>query len=169
MLKLWGAAFVIFSCGICSLLIISRRKTTRLALLQLSCFLSELARSIGYNLEPLPVFFARKEKDTPLPLGSFVKTIAANLNSGQALPTIWQNALLSFAKESHLPDSAVRIVSALSDVGQTDFESEKKRLESAAFDLKQLAAELEKESAPFEKTCKTLGLLLGVLIVIILV
>lgn len=169
MSKLWGAAIIISACGICSMHLISRRKTARLVLLQFSYLLSELSRSIGYNLEPLPAFFARKEQDAPPPISGFLKTVAANLNEGQPLSIVWQNALSSFAAEKNLPPEALRMLAAVSDMGQTDFESEKNRSESLALDLKELAAELEKEAAPFEKACKTLGLLLGVFIVIILV
>ena len=169
MLKLLGACSVISVCSICSLRLIARRKTTRHCLLQLSCLLYELSRSIGYSLEPIPAFFERKETETPPPLQSFVKALSAGLKGGQTLSILWQNALSRLAEESHLPPQAVQVLSAIDDLGQKDFESEKQRLESISIDLKHLTGELEKEAAPFEKTCRALGLLLGIFIVIILV
>ncbi len=172
MLKLLGAMLVIGSCFAFAVKTVQKRRESLKALKELHRLLTELAQQIAFSLEPLPSLLNRLEKDEAAPAPEFLQRIKTFLTKDEKKPLseIWQMALEGYAKEKRLPEKGVKLMKLLgTSLGQMDVETELNRLNCSADALKQLLEDMEKEQAKTEKTTETIGVLLGISIVIFLI
>lgn len=171
MLKFLGALCILSACGAYSFYYISCQRAGRKATGELSALLEHLGNSIRFQLEPLPSLIDRLSADASAPTAAFLAHLSACLNSEErpTLSVAWANAVNAYGTEHNLPPRATSVVLALgTHLGQADFETEAHRLIQASQQLAELAKELDTQGTTAEKTAKTLGLLLGAFIVIIL-
>ena len=172
MLKLLGAMLVIGSCFAFAVKIVQKRRDSLMALRELHRLLIDLAQQIAFSLEPLPNLLQSLGKEDHAPAPEFLQRIKASLSADEKKPLseIWQMALEDYAKEKRLPEKGVKLMKLLgASLGQMDAETEISRLNCSADALKQLAQDMEKEQAKTEKTTETIGVLLGISIVIFLI
>ncbi|MGN1059043.1 MAG: stage III sporulation protein AB [Clostridia bacterium] len=172
MLKLFGALLIIFSCSAFAVQYVIRRQDGLKAVRELRALVSELARAISFRLEPLPDLIRRLAAEDNPPAAGFIRRLEIGIGDGEHRPLgdIWDEALAAFSDETHLPEQAKQLMRSLgARLGQMDFETETARLSEADDQLKALLSELEADSGKTEKTVKSLGVLLGILIVIIFI
>ena len=170
MLKLIGALLVIASCTALSAKIIVKKKNSLTALSELSDSLQEIARSIDFNLESLPDIIFRlgqnqfKNEDTFL--NRLSKEIAGN--PGDSFDNSWAKISHDYVQAKSLPDDVKSILSGLgSTLGKMDSETEIARLSNCQKRLNKLKDELETEHQKTEKMIQSLGVILGIFIVIL--
>ncbi len=172
MLKLIGALCIIGACcAFAAQQIIKKREALR-AVRELHDLFCEIEHAISFQLVPLPDLINRLAQEPTAPALRFLQRLEVGIGDGPLRPLgeIWDEALLGYQNETFLPEKAQKIASALgSRLGQMDFETERDRLLSAANELEAFCAELDVDTVKTEKLTKSLGVLLGIFIVILLV
>lgn len=171
MIKLTGALLVIGTCLAFALKLIGRQRETISALRELDTLLKALAQNISLHLEPLPLLIRRLAAEKAAPAPEFLTRLTPLLDedSCQPISPLWQEAFSAFADEKRLPDKARSLMNALGEhLGQADAATEAERLHSTAAEIQALYKELEQNRIKAEKTTGSLGVLLGLFIVILL-
>lgn len=170
MLKLIGAIFVICACSALSLKHIIKKHRTILALRELTDTLAEIKRAISFSLEPLPSIISRLSKEASANANAFIHHLNHLTEEGEPIPlgTSWKQAFEEFAREYALPGQTKNIMNTLGDsLGKMDSETERDRLAEAILHLTKLADTAETEHRKNEKMIKSLGVILGIFIVIL--
>lgn len=171
MIKFLGALLVIGSCFSIAQNITKDKQKQLTAIKELYNLLINLSREIHFRLEPLPKLINRLTQDEDSVSFSFLKQLNQNIEKDRHSPfrEHWQETLSHFAQENHLPHSATSLMRALGEhLGETDFETETTRLQDAAENLYSLYSSLDKENKKTEKLTRSLGVLSGISIVILL-
>ncbi|MBR5236411.1 MAG: stage III sporulation protein AB [Clostridia bacterium] len=170
MTKFIGAFLVVFACTTWGYMHNFKERNTISAIRELSMLFSEIARSISFRLEPLTQVIHRLASEKRSAAALFLHQLDDGLSIGDMpFDALWQKAASFFAKETHLPDQAAEILQSVGmHLGKMDYEAEVNRLTEAAKELKTLEEEMKKNNLKTEKTVKSLGVLLGLFIVIIL-
>ncbi len=172
MTTLIGAFLIIGSCFALAVKSVQKQRERLWAVEDFSKLLYEMARTINFQLEPLPQILNRISQEDNPPVSGFLQEIKRAVQKDAHCPIdgLWQQALESFSKNKNLPEKAYRILKALgTQVGKMDMETETNRLKVAAKELHALYAELEKNTTKTEKLTKSLGIVLGISIVILLI
>ncbi len=167
-----GALLIIGSCFALAVKSVQKQRERLWTIEDFSKLLFEIARTIDFQLEPLPQILNRIALEESPPVPSFLQDIKTAIQNDAHCPidSIWQQALESFSKNKNLPEKAYRILKALgTHLGKMDIETETNRLKAAAKELKILYADLEKNSSKTEKLTQSLGIVLGISIVILLI
>ena len=90
-------------------------------------------------------------------------------NPDASLPELWQKALSDFSHQHHLPQKAFSIASAIGEnLGKMDYETEVNRLNTGHSALTELFKNISQSYEKTEKMTKSLGVILGIFIVILL-
>ncbi|MBR7164196.1 MAG: stage III sporulation protein AB [Clostridia bacterium] len=171
MLKMLGAMLIIAACTSLGLKIVIKKRKTLNAIRELSGSLGEIAHSIDFRLDPLPDVICRLSQDLFSEENTFIKQLARQIEkrSHQPLSLIWQAVLSQFSRENALPAKAESVLSSLGEsLGKMDYETEIDRLHAAQNSLMSLLEEMEGQHEKTEKMVKSLGIILGIFIVIIL-
>ena len=171
MLKFLGAMLVTGACFAFAQNIVQAKRKQLSAIKELYTFLTDLAREITFCLEPLPQLVKRLAQEESAITPSFVRELNQNTKQDMHRPfrDIWQETLSHYAQEINLPKSVTSLMSALGEhLGEADFETETNRLQEAVENLYNLHSSLEKDNVKTEKLARSLGILSGVFIVILL-
>ncbi len=170
MIKFMGAFLVVFACTAWGYMHNFKERNSICAVRELSKLFSEIARGISFRLEPLPQVIGRLSNEDKPPAALFLHRLNEALAVGDMpFETLWQEVASHFAKETLLPARATEIMQSVGvHLGKMDYEVEVARLSEGTKELKALEEELEKNNAKTEKTVRSLGVLLGLFIVIIL-
>ncbi len=172
MIKLIGAILVISACTALGIKHVLKKRESLSALIQLRNLITEIARAIGFQPEPLPDILRKIKKQVQQEESTFLNDLIQNIDTDPSgrMSILWQNALDSFAQEKDLPPEAKKIVAMLGDaLGKSDLSTELHRLSQTSDSLTSLYEELEENRDKTEKMVKSLGILLGICIVILLV
>ncbi len=170
MLKLTGALLVILACSALALKHINKKRYMLLALGEMAETLKSIAQAIGFQLEPLPHIvetLSREQEDKP---GAFIQHLKRYIqNNNLPFSAVWQRALCDFYNENTLPQQAKTILEDVGmHLGKADATTEESRLLSAAEHITTLCKTIEKEHQKTEKMTQSLGVILGIFIVILL-
>ncbi len=171
MTKLLGAIFVIAACVLYGYQSLLKKRETVRALRTTGDDLTELARAVGFSLETLPDAIHRLGKKPQEEESGFLTRLSLGLSSepSATFSVLWQRVLTEFAKEKHFPQKAETELCTLGEnLGKTDFETEQNRITQAAQCLLALMSEKEEENKKQEQTVKSLSVLLGAFLVILL-
>ncbi len=171
MIKLLGALLIVFAgaaIGFNRARLLSNRPRQIRRLVHL---LNQLETEIYYGFTPLPRALARLAKQAAEPLSGLLGQAAGNLSgsSGRTVRECWQQAV-----DDHWPKTAMKaaerdILSRLGwTLGVTDRDDQIKHLRLAVSQLQSEENTAEEERKRYEKLWKSLGVLAGVLIVILL-
>jgi len=167
MFKLFGSMLVIGSCFAFALNAVKIKQKQIHSIKELYSFLTDLSQEIAFRLEPLPQLLNRLSQEE----NSFAFSLnsIAEQDAHRPFRDIWQEALSLYTIGNKLPDKAFKLLQALGDhLGEADFETETTRLQNAAKQLYALCNSLEENQTKAEKLTKSLGILLGISIVILL-
>ncbi len=170
MLKLLGALLVIAACGALGMKHVFKKRETITAIRQLRDTLWEIARSIGFQLEPLPDILRRLNRDMQPEQDSFLGLLAqkAEADSSRPFCQIWQDVLEVFAESKDLPHEIKSGLAQLGEsLGKMDYETELQRLHSVTAFLDNQLTQTEEANGKTEKMVKSLGVILGIFIVIL--
>jgi stage III sporulation protein AB len=170
MLKMIGAALVLLSGALFGFLQAQQLARRPKQIRQLIQALGRLETEISYGLTYLPEALEAIAGQTPHPLSQLFRRIAEMLRSARSsVHECWQEAVKEVWAGTSMKDSEKDIVSQLgSTLGITDREDQIKHLRLA---LSQLAAEealARDECLRYEKMWKSLGILAGALIVVLI-
>lgn len=171
MLKLLGAICIIGSCCAFAAQRVMIKQRSLHAVRDLRDLCRELARDITFRLTPLPELIHSLSQIPETPAMRFLQHLDDSLlkDASPTLQQCWPTALKAFQCETQLPEKAFKIASALGEsLGQTDFETESERLLLAATELDELQLALHDDAEKTEKITKSLCLLVGIGIVILL-
>jgi len=169
--KLVGSVLVVLACTAMGFSLVRREQERYRSIEELCLFLMELARLIRFSLEPLPSLLAHLAEDENAPARPFAEKLKELLDEKKSQPfrVLWQEAAEAYVTTYHLPAAVKSLFNTLgSRLGQADSDIEADRLARGAEEIRQLLEAMKKDSAQKEKNTKTLGALLGVLIVIML-
>lgn len=172
MIKLMGAVLVIFSCSVLGFQKVLQKRTTLAAMEELQELLLSIEQRISFNLEPLPELFLHLAAQRNVEETSFLFRLVSALREGEgsALGEAWHRALESFSQETGLSIEVKSLMQSLGqDLGTMDYETEGTRLCRGAKILGDCIKKEKKALAQSEKTFKSLGVLSGICIVIVLI
>ncbi|MBE7047899.1 MAG: hypothetical protein E7393_00800 [Ruminococcaceae bacterium] len=172
MYQILGACFVVFACSVFSRKIVTKQKMGWKAVEELSHLLTEFNHGISFQLETLPNLITRLSSEKSPWAQGFIQELYAGLQSEDypLLQDVWSRATHTYAKNVFLPKEAEQILYDVGKyVGQMDVEIETSRLSLGAAKLNHLLDTWKKNSAKTCKTINSLGILLGIFIVIILI
>lgn len=171
MLKLLGAMLVIAACTALGVKSVIKNRNILKTIEELSDTLSEMARSISFRLDPLPDIIRRLSEEQFSDKDTFINRLSCQIdnNPEEPLPKLWHKALLEFSRTNHLPQKAISVMSAIGEnLGKMDYETELQRLTSGQESLTELLSKMNKDHEKTEKMTKSLGVILGIFIVILL-
>ncbi len=172
MIKFLGALLVISACTLLGMTSVLKKRKTHRALCELENSLKEMAHAIEFSLAPLPNVICHLAKEQFADPQGFLNKLTKEMASEKKLPLscAWQTITHRFAEENALPASALSLMLSLGEtLGKMDYETETNRLLKAANILSEQAKDMELNREKTEKTVKSLGVILGIFIVIILV
>ncbi|MBQ2696287.1 MAG: stage III sporulation protein AB [Clostridia bacterium] len=171
MLKLLGALLVIAACTAFGIKSVMKKRDTIKALKELRSALSEIARAINFQLDPLPEVISRLHKEQFSEADSFISQLHTNVQNSENEPfsQLWEHTIKLFSKEKELPIQAESLLLSLGEsLGKMDYETELSRLKEGQASLSELIDETEQNYGKTEKMTKSLSIILGIFIVILL-
>ncbi len=171
MLKLIGAMLILSAgtlFGFFQSFQYSRRPKHLRSLIQA---LQRLETEIAYGFTPLPDALAAISRQSPKPLSAFFEQAASRLE-GRDAPSIresWRSAVDSEWKNTAMKENEKQIMNELGlTIGMTDREDQVKHLRLAVLQLQGEEEQAREEQRRYETMWRSLGVLLGVLIVILI-
>lgn len=172
MIKFLGAMLVILACTLLGMTSVLKKRKTQHALCELENSLKEMANAIEFSLAPLPDVICRLTKEQFTDPQGFLNKLTKEMSTEKnlSLSCAWQTITHRFAEENALPTSTISLMLSLGEtLGKMDYETEINRLLKAAKTLSEQAKDMELNREKTEKAVKSLGVILGIFIVIILV
>ena len=170
MLKLAGALLLVAAGALLGWMHAGRLAERPAQIRRLVRLLSQLETDIAYGLTPLPEAFGRIGRQATEPLASLFRTAAVRLErDGMAAPEAWRAALDSVWELTAMKNAEKEIMLSLGNtLGATDRDDQVRHLRLAVKQLESLEPEAVEEQRRYEKMWKSLGLLGGALVAVIL-
>lgn len=170
MMKLLGAFMIVFAC-----MMIGRLQARKLSdrpgqIRRFVRLLGQLETEISYGFTPLPDALHKLGKQSAEPFAGLLSEIARRLDKeDQAVLDVWQQIVERQWHRTAMRGGEKDIIVGLgSTLGTTDREDQIKHLRLAAKQLDSMEAEAAEERRKYEKMWKSLGLLGGALIAVIM-
>ncbi|ANX12854.1 stage III sporulation protein SpoAB [Fictibacillus arsenicus] len=137
---------------------------------ELKVTLQALEAEIMYGSTPLGEAFQHIGKPLKVPLSSFFLTISELLNDGHyTVQEAWECQLDVLAKETSFKSGEIEVLRQFgSTLGRHDKEHQQKQIQLTLAHLNREEKEARDIQERYEKMCKSLGVLMGLLIVILL-
>lgn len=137
---------------------------------ELKVTLQALEAEIMYGSTPLSEAFQHIGKPLKEPLASFFLTISDLLNGGElTVQEAWECQLEILAKETSFKSGEIEVLRQFgSTLGRHDKEHQQKQIQLTLAHLNREEKEARDIQERYEKMCKSLGVLMGLLIVILL-
>jgi stage III sporulation protein AB len=172
MVKLIGAALILFAGTMIGFLQASRFASRPRQIRQLIHALQRLETEIGYGFTPLPEALGRSAALLPEPAASILRGVSERLGTADGLTfrECWEDSV-----RQHWPATAMRAAEQAaflrlgSTLGISDREDQIKHLRLAMEQLKAEEDGARDDQARYEKMCKSLGVLIAALVVILIV
>ena len=171
MIKLLGALLII-AAGTAFGFAQSRRLRERpLQIRRLLIMLQQLETEIAYGVVPLPEALAKLGRQTAEPLGGWLQETAARLGGDEpsTVRDVWERTVAAYWPGTAMKEAEKETIVRLGhSLGATDRADQLKHLRLAAAQLTGFEAEAADERRRYETMWKSLGLLGGALIVVML-
>ncbi|MRG86557.1 stage III sporulation protein SpoIIIAB [Salinibacillus xinjiangensis] len=138
---------------------------------QLKNALQVLEAEIVYGQSPIHDVFYRLSKQIPEPLSSFFRTLNEKLLSSQStLYDVWNPALDHFWKKSAMKKTEKEIMDQFGKtLGQHDFHQQQKHIQLALSHLDRVLEQAEEEKYKYGRMAKSLGVLTGLFLILLLI
>ncbi len=172
MIKLLGAALILFAGTMIGFQQAARIAERPRQLRALSHALSRLETEIGYGHTPLPEALTRTADTAEEPIRGMLRGAAAGLwnADGLSFRESWDEAVRKHWSATAMKKNEQAIVLRLgSTLGISDKDDQKKHLKLALLQLQAEEDAAREEQSRYEKMWKSLGVLIAVLIVILMV
>lgn len=171
MIKLIGA-LLIFAAGTAFGFAQSRRLRERpLQVRRLLIMLQQLETEIAYGVVPLPEALAKLGRQTAEPLAGWLLETARRLGAGHSstVRDVWEQTITAYWPRTAMKDAEKETLVRLGhSLGATNRDDQLKHLRLAAAQLAGVEAEAADERRRYETMWKSLGMLGGALIVVML-
>lgn len=170
-LKLLGAVIVLLSGTLAGFYQAQQFATRPRQIRELTLALQRLETEISYGFTPLPEALARIGSSLRDPLGSLFRDAARKMSPehGTTAQESIRSALQAHWKQTSMKRSERDVLEQLGSVlGTSDRQDQMKHIALAAGQLRLEEAAAREDQAKYEKMSKSLGLLLGALIVILI-
>lgn len=171
MIKLFGSIAIIVATTLFGFEFSNRlsRRTKQIRYLKIA--LEALETEIVFALTPLAEAFEKVSKQIPSPISDLFYEVSMKLYQEEnSASSIWLSSLQNWEKKTDLESSEMNILSQFGKtLGKQDLENQRKQIRLAIqfFDQEEkLAMDVQKK---YESMYKSLGLLAGILIVLILI
>ncbi|MDM5315950.1 stage III sporulation protein SpoIIIAB [Fictibacillus sp. b24] len=137
---------------------------------ELKVTLQALEAEIMYGSTPLHEAFQHIGKPLKEPLSTFFLTISDSLIEGElSVQEAWESQLAVLAKETSFKAGEIEVLRQFgSTLGRHDKEHQQKQIQLTLAHLTREEKEARDIQERYEKMCKSLGVLMGLLIVILL-
>jgi stage III sporulation protein AB len=137
---------------------------------ELKVTLQALEAEIMYGSTPLNEAFQHIGKPLKEPLSAFFLTISDLLNQGEmSVQEAWESQLLVLARETSFKNGEIEVLRQFgATLGRHDKEHQQKQIQLTLAHLNREEKEARDIQERYEKMCKSLGVLMGLLIVILL-
>lgn len=171
MVKLIGAVLILFSGTMIGFFQASQFAARPKQIRMLILALQRLETEILFAFTPLPEALAHLARQTTEPLSSMFGEIAAGLEEGLGVSTVecWQRAVRNGWKRTSMKAAEMDVFYQLGHtLGITDREDQIKHLRLAVNQLQSEEEAARDDQKRYEKMWKSLGLLTGALVVIMM-
>lgn len=170
-MKWVGAILIIMATSWAGVTAAKRYRERTRQVRQLKVALQTLEAEIVYGLTPLNEASKKIATMITYPLSEFFLRFAEKLSEGNRIvPEAWSDALNETIPMMSLGKSELEILKQFgSTLGQHDREHQQKQIRLTLLHLEKEEAEAKDEQVRYEKMMKSLGLLGGLLIVILLI
>lgn len=170
MLKLFGALLLVGAGTLLGLMHARRLADRPAQIRRLVRILNQLETEIAFGYTPLPEALGRIGRQAAEPLSSLFREAEERLRRDElAVFEAWQTAVERSWGNSAMKNSEKEILLQLGNtLGATDRDDQTRHLRLAARQLESLEPEAAEEQRKYEKMWKSLGLLGGALIAVIL-
>jgi stage III sporulation protein AB len=172
MLKVFGCMLIISACGYLGFFIGNSFNTRVEEIKRLRSSLKMLETEIIYLMNPLPEALLRVGTKIKGPV-SFLYEYSSQLllkKMGTPMDEIWKEAINNLASVSSLKKEELDILEDFGNsLGESDKEEQRKNLQFAQESLKIVERNAEDEKQKYEKMYKTLGVLAGIALALILI
>ncbi len=170
-MKIIGIILVIGSCYLFGYQYICLKKETISSMKHLSLELSEMSNYIGFQLEEIPDIIRRISSTVSCAQDNLFKRFYNLQNKQPELPfsDLWTSSARSFCQDKHIPEQVLNQLISLGNLlGTSDYESEQKRLETVKKSIDNAIKTAENDSQKTEKMLRSLSVIVGIFIVILL-
>lgn len=170
MLKLFGAALIVLSGTMLGMLKAKRLADRPLQIRRFVRILGQLETEITYGYTPLPEALAKIGSQASEPFASIFSELATRLAREEAaVMDIWQQTMVRRWPLTAMRSGEKEIIVQLGlTLGTTDREDQIKHLHLAAKQLESLEIEAAEDRRRYERMWRSLGLLGGLLIAIMM-
>ncbi|MFC0613173.1 stage III sporulation protein SpoIIIAB [Scopulibacillus daqui] len=172
MIKIIGACMIIASTTGAGMFISRQFSERPKQLRQLRSALQSLEAEIMYGLTPVKEAASRLSGQLPKPLSLFFEKLAVKLSEEEEAVTLqsaWKESLEAFWQQTALQKNEKEIMYQFgATLGKHDSENERKQIRLALAHLEREENEARNAQSKYEKMAKSLGLLAGLLIVLLL-
>ncbi|HZW67332.1 MAG TPA: stage III sporulation protein SpoAB [Pseudogracilibacillus sp.] len=171
MLKLLGAISFITATSLIGI-DLSRRLTMRSNELRTFIYsLQMIEAEMTYSFDSLRQIFYNIHKKTSGPIGIFYHTLTNKLSKPVGeFSSVWNDALRALKKNSALQEQDVAILQQFGEnVGHHTIDQQQKQIKLTIYYLQKQLDEANEQKYKYDKTIKSIGFLLGILIVLILI
>jgi stage III sporulation protein AB len=170
-IKLLGALLVVFACAMLGFAQARRLRERPLQIRRFIIILQQLETEITYGFTPLPEALAKLARQTTEPISSFLNEVARRLQAAERLTVrqVWDLSLNDFWPSTAMKEAERETIHQLGNtLGTTDREDQLKHLRLAANQLVGREADAMEDQRRYEKMWRSLGVLGGALIVVIM-
>jgi stage III sporulation protein AB len=170
MIKLLGALFILFAGVMIGRIQANRLRDRPIQIGRFVRLLTQLETEISYGFTPLPNALIKLGKQSAEPHASFLTEAGNQLMQGdQAVMDVWRLSLQWIWPQTAMRAGEKEILLGLGlTLGATDREDQIKHLRLAAKQLEVMEFEAAEDRRKFEKMWKSLGLLGGALLAVIM-
>ncbi len=172
MFKIFGCLLIIGACGYFGYFLGNQYNARLQEIRRLRSSLKMLETEIIYLMNPLPEALLRVATKTKGPVNVLYDySYQQIINSmGSPMEKIWRESITKLAKESSLKKEELDVLDDFGiGLGETDKEEQQKNLQFAQEHLKLIEKNAESDRQRYEKMYKTLGVLAGIALALILI
>ena len=170
-MKLLGAILILLTSTAMGFMFSSRYRERPRQLRQLKSALQSLEAEIMYGLTPIHEAAAHLAEQIPHPINGFFIELVQQLDkrNGQSFHYIWNEALENFWPKTALKINEKEIWKQFGQtLGQTDRDNQQKHIKMALSHLDREEKEARLAQQQYEKMTKSLGVLGGLLLILLL-
>lgn len=170
-MKWIGAIFIIMATSWAGINAAKRYRERTRQIRQLKVALQTLEAEIVYGLTPLYEAAEKIAAMITYPLSDFFLTFSEKLAEGsQSVPRAWNESIAEIKPMMNLEKNELQILEQFgATLGQHDREHQQKQIRLTLLHLDKEEAEAKDEQVRYEKMMKSLGVLGGLLVVILLI
>lgn len=170
MVKIFGAIIIIFVSTFSGFELAKKYSNRTKNIRQFKFALQSLSAEIMYGHIPLSVATERIARQVEEPLCTFFNIFSSKLNEGnKQVSEAWKESLNQIKKDAALQKTEYEVLVQFGEtLGRHDRESQQKHIILAINHLEKEEVESKDNQQKYERMCRSLGFLAGILIVLLL-